>query len=279
MRTSRILNHKKTQGTKLQLKILSLSILISACAATPKKEPALAQRVTIETSNEVGVSAHGEKIFLGGFSGLRFVQVDPQTGEDVFITHTDRGPNAEPIKNKKGQEVRPFLIPSFQPKIVWIRVNKERTSAKVDRVLSLYKANGKTVSGLPNKMTDEIPVDAKGQKLKRDMEGLDLEAIALEADGSFWMGDEYGPSLVHFDKDGKWLDRYDPGNGLPEVLKFRKDNRGFEGIAIKGKKIYAFLQSPLNLKDTGRKTRGSIRIIEFDLDQKKTTGQYVYFFS
>ena len=41
-------------------------------------------------------TAAGQKLFLGGFSGLHFEGIDPKTGRYKFITHTDRGPNAEP---------------------------------------------------------------------------------------------------------------------------------------------------------------------------------------
>jgi hypothetical protein len=56
----------------------------------------------------IGETAAGQKLFLGGFSGLHFEGIDPKTGRYKFITHTDRGPNAEPT----GIE-RPFLLPNF----------------------------------------------------------------------------------------------------------------------------------------------------------------------
>jgi len=55
----------------------------------------------------IGATAAGQQLFLGGFSGLHFEGVDPKTGRYKFITHTDRGPNAEPTGI-----LRPFLLPN-----------------------------------------------------------------------------------------------------------------------------------------------------------------------
>ena len=45
---------------------------------------------------------------------------------------------------------------------------------------------------------------------------MDTEAIALDSrDGSFWLGEEYGPSIVHAAADGTLLMRITPkGLGL-----------------------------------------------------------------
>ncbi|MGZ5279404.1 MAG: hypothetical protein ACXWC9_05655, partial [Pseudobdellovibrionaceae bacterium] len=44
-----------------------------------------------------GTTALGDPIYAGGFSGLVYLG-ETQNGEHQFITHTDRGPNAEPIQ-------------------------------------------------------------------------------------------------------------------------------------------------------------------------------------
>ena len=60
----------------------------------------------------VGKTAAGQKMRLGGFSGLAF-EGATRDGKLKFITHTDRGPNAEPTGIQ-----RPFLLPYFTPRIV-----------------------------------------------------------------------------------------------------------------------------------------------------------------
>ena len=81
-------------------------------------------------------------------------------------------------------------------------------------------------------------------------------------DGSFWLVDEYGPSLVHVSARGKVLTRYVPKGlkltgtdypvveALPAVLLHRKTNRGLEGLAqLPDGDLVLALQSPLSLPD------------------------------
>jgi hypothetical protein len=72
-----------------------------------------------DTMPSIGATAAGQQLFLGGFSGLHFEGVDSKTGRYKFITHTDRGPNAEPDGIN-----RPFLLPQFAPEI--IRFERDR---------------------------------------------------------------------------------------------------------------------------------------------------------
>ena len=102
------------------------------------------------------------------------------------------------------------------------------------------------------------------------------------------MCDEYRPSLYHFDKEGKLLERYVPDGGdralgipaLPAVLAFRKANRGFEALVQVKDKLYAFVQSPLVTSKAPAKGSPKpplrIRVVEFDLKTRKTTGQFLY---
>ena len=121
-------------------------------------------------------------------------------------------------------------------------------------------------------------------QLPLDPLGADLEGIAfVKADGSFWMCDEYRPALYHFDASGVLIRRVVPigtaaaagqpagtfgEEWLPAVLAQRRQNRGFEGIAIDGGKIYAFVQSPLRnpatLSNAALNGLRNIRVVEFN---------------
>jgi len=113
--------------------------------------------------------------------------------------------------------------------------------------------------------------------------------------GHFLVSDEYGPSLVEFDRDGKLIRRFEtPAYLVPRTssgtdyvatrdenpIGGRQDNRGFEGLAITpdGTKAYAVFQDPLfndvRTRD-GRNSR-NVRIVEFDYTTGQSTGQYVY---
>ena len=114
------------------------------------------------------------------------------------------------------------------------------------------------VSGRPNPAgqgaTGESGIDATGAAITPDPDGLDSEGLALAADGTFWVSDEYGPHIVHFDATGRTLERinaYGTGAGgrrLPLALSLRRPNRGMEGLAITpdGRTLVGLMQSPLD---------------------------------
>jgi hypothetical protein len=53
-------------------------------------------------------------------------------------------------------------------------------------------------SGITNLLSNtEVAYDTAGNPLPFDPEGLDTEALVRLNDGTFWLGEEYAPSLVH----------------------------------------------------------------------------------
>ncbi|MBC7714566.1 MAG: esterase-like activity of phytase family protein, partial [Rhizobacter sp.] len=103
-----------------------------------------------------------------------------------------------------------------------------------------------------------------------------IEGLVHDGEGGWWMGEEYSPSLVHFNEEGKMLRRLTPGKELPRMYADRKANRGFEGIAKIDNKVFGFLQSPIP-KETSKDGEFS-RIVEVDLDTMKTSAEYFYLF-
>ena len=49
------------------------------------------------------------------------------------------------------------------------------------------------------------PYDPIHEPIKLDDYGLDSEGLAALNDGTFWVSDEYGPHIVHYDANGKKL--------------------------------------------------------------------------
>ena len=247
----------------------------------------------------IGTTAGGQPIALGGFSGLAFDGIDEATGNYKFVAHTDRGPNAEPTGS-----LRPFLLPSFAPEVVRFELNPDSGALTLTQRMPLQKAAGVPLTGLSNTAiaggtastpyNDEVPVDLSGNTLPLDPLGADLEGLVPMPDGSFWMCDEYRPALYHFDAAGVMIRRVVPvgtaaaagqpagtygEEHLPAVLAQRRQNRGFEGLALDGGKLYAFVQSPLRNPATasngalnGNRT---IRVVEFNPADNKTR-QFLY---
>lgn len=248
----------------------------------------------------LGKTPAGQEILLGGFSGL-FFEGKTATGNLQFITHTDRGPNAEPtdlLPDVPGNE-RPFPLSDFQPRLIRFELNSSTGKISITEQIGLSRTDGTPLTGLPNLQsgaagtayTDEVPVDLNGKRLDNDPLGGDFEGIVVASNGTFWLVDEYRPAIYHFDAQGKLIERFIPkgeptANGnfgtpaLPEVYAQRRINRGFEAVALEGNKLYAFIQSALDNPDTpndatSRASR-NLRILEFDVVSKQVTGEYLY---
>ncbi|GAB1539355.1 esterase-like activity of phytase family protein [Scytonema sp. NUACC21] len=125
---------------------------------------------------------------------------------------------------------------------------------------------------------------------------FDIESFRQVNDGTYWLGDEFGPFLLHIDRNGELLNIPTPlpvfsGKGglsfvkspdHPNIIKLSDDkallsaanlggSRGFEGLALNssGTKLYAMLEGAL--KDEPQKNR--LLIYEFDIASKKYSGK------
>jgi 3-phytase len=251
-----------------------ITLLLLSCGITSCAHQAAVQNdqdlilvssihLILPVSPEVGTTSSGQKISLGGFSGLVFKE--EKDGELIFQTHTDRGPNGYNIEKD-----RPFLLPDFTPEIVTIKTHLKDKTFEVSDELKLKKKNGQFLTGLPNHRAEENPVDVNGMPTSVDKDGLDTEGITYDGEGGYWMTDEYAPSLVHFDVEGKMLRRLIPGIEIPKIYSERRPNRGFEGIAKFENKLFGVLQSPLPSEE------GFSRIVEVNLETMRTSAEYFY---
>ncbi|WP_235335093.1 phytase, partial [Aphanizomenon flos-aquae] len=249
---------------------------------------------------KLGTTSKGQDIFLGGFSGLYFQGI-AVNGNLQFVTHTDRGPNGDPTGAN-----RPFYLPDFQPEIVSFELNRQTGAIAITKRTGLFDKDGTTpLTGLPNLQagangtayTDEIAVNLDGQVIANKALGADVEGIVIAPNGDYWLVDEYRPAIYNFDVNGKLLNRYIPQGTatalepdaaagtfgtevLPAVYGQRRNNRGFEAVALEGSKLYAFIQSPIdnpdNANDTTSRNSRNLRILEFDIISKQVTGEYLY---
>ncbi|WP_210586127.1 esterase-like activity of phytase family protein [Streptomyces sp. GESEQ-35] len=233
-----------------------------------------------------GTVADDRGVDLGGIGS----DIYPTGRKGEFWTVTDRGPNGQ-IK-VDGTKRRTFPVPGFDPAIVKIRVSGD--TVKVLDAIPITTSSGKPVTGLSNQEgRDEAPYSFDAQTPQSyNANGLDTEGIVRAGDGSFWLVDEYGPSLVHVSARGKVLARYVPEGlnltgadypvveALPSVLLHRKINRGFEGLAqLPGGDLVIAGQSPLSLPD-GDAGDASLttRLLRFSPKKKAVTAEYAYRF-
>ncbi|MEO5911786.1 MAG: esterase-like activity of phytase family protein [Pelobium sp.] len=223
-------------------------------------------------------SGNGVEIRNGGFGSAAFAH---PYNEGEFYAMTDRGPNADATGGKY------FPIPNYTPRIGHFRLTEQGTVEKLGELL-LKDPSGNPISGRPNPAglgsTGEIPYDLSNNVLPYDDYGLDPEGLVAMKDGSFWVSDEYGPHVVHYDANGKQLERISPvgintgPRKLPAVFAKRWANRGMEGLAITPdeKTLVGIMQSRLyNPSNAGAINQTLTRIVTFDM-ATGATKQYLY---
>ncbi|UHS56204.1 esterase-like activity of phytase family protein [Agrobacterium vaccinii] len=143
-----------------------------------------------------------------------------------------------------------------------------------------------------------FPLVMEGSE-KRYLTGadFDVESIQPTNDG-FWVGEEFGPYILKFARDGKLTDVVStkagnidvkspdhpalalPGNPTQKMPAFNlKRSGGYEGMAMSkdGSKLYGLLEGPLYTADGQvEKTEDGatgLRIIELDVASKNWTGR------
>jgi hypothetical protein len=102
-------------------------------------------------------------------------------------------------------------------------------------------------------------------------------------DGTFWVSDEYGPFITHFNKNGIQIGRLSPFDGsLPAELAMRVPNKGMEGLTITpdGTTLVGMMQSALQTPDVttdGVKVANitTLRIVTYNL-KTAATHEYLY---
>ena len=125
---------------------------------------------------------------------------------------------------------------------------------------------------------------------------FDPEGIAINPrNGNLLVSDEYGPSLIEFDRSGQLVRRYAvPDNLVPRtaagvdynaaatsLVSGREGNRGFEGLTVSpdGRFAFAMLQNGA-IQDGFNPANGNrglyTRIVKFDTETGLAVAQYAY---
>ncbi|WP_440053076.1 esterase-like activity of phytase family protein [Pseudoalteromonas sp. T1lg65] len=222
------------------------------------------------------------------------------TNPTQFYALTDRGPNA----NYTGQygKGKTFPTPEYTPRIGLFELKHNGQVVKVKDIL-LKRPDGTLITGLPNSAdlggTGETPYDTKGDPILQDSNspyneqtnpikldnfGLDGEGLVALSDGTFWISDEYGPHIVHFDAQGKEIDRINAFANdervsiqLPAEFANRRANRGMEGLAITPDEttLVGVMQSTMHNPNGAVKNSDLVRIITINLESRKAS-QFLY---
>jgi hypothetical protein len=233
-------------------------------------------------------------------SGLSRDRVDPR-----FIwAIADRGLN---LKRKTAVEEYGWVAPAgcedqpdakvmprleMGPYLAKLRIDDDEV--ELVEIVRLSDPDGRPVPGSP--IPDgphhqcEPAYSHDGKPIAPDPAGMDTEGVAALADGRFWVGEEYGPSLALVERSGRIVRRLVPAgaaaaraepwieDSLPELAGRRHLNRGFEGLAISPseERLYVAFQSPLAHPDKQAFEKARhVRLWELDGD-RRVVGQYLY---
>lgn len=237
----------------------------------------------------------------GGY-GSDMVKHPTETSQ--FYALTDRGPNATYTGDQGTGKI--FPVADYTPRIGLFEVQDNGDVKKLEDIL-LKRPDGSLITGLPNSSslggTGETPYavldDGTIEVLREDMSlaynetsnpiklddyGLDGEGLVALSDGTFWVSDEYGPHMVHFDADGVEIERINAFTddarvtfNLPAEFANRRANRGMEGLAVTPdeKTLVGIMQSTMYNPSSAVKALDLVRIVTLDLETGNVS-QFLY---
>ena len=203
-----------------------------------------------------------------GFSGIKPVAGEP----GAYWVLTDNG-----FGNRRNSSDAMLMFHKVRPDFRTGQVAVERTVFLSD----------------PNRVIPfAIVTDATASRYLTGAD-FDPESIQPMPDGSFWIGEEFGPFLIHVDAQGRvqrvvetTLDGQplrspdNPAFSVPAVptqgVPFRvRRSGGYEGVAAApdGSRLYALLEQPLYAPNSDQPEGAFLRILEFDTARAAWTGR------
>ena len=222
-------------------------------------------------------------------------------------TITDRGPSIDCTEERDvigpddkqicapGKRGKIYLVPGFAPSIYAIDLGPGK-HARFAEMIPLKGTSGRPLSGIANPLEHARPETAygtDGQVLAPDPSGIEPGALVRLKDGSFWVADGFGPSLLEVAPDGGVRRRIVPATladdlrdadypiepHLPGILSLRQVGRGFDGLALSPDEAFLFVAmcSPLmNPSQEVFRASATVRILKIDRVSGKVVDQFVY---
>jgi len=222
----------------------------------------------------------------------------------------DRGYNISGTEDYRARLNKLTVIfrPPADPQTMPPEASQQTLEMTLADTMLLRDADGRPLTGLDPTVDSLRPAGGGFPVMPQAPNGaisLDAEAVVLMDDGSFFIGDEYGPYIYHFSTGGRMLSAIrppeafipkrnghdsfssnNPGPGEPPVRPAdpetgRQNNQGFEGVSLTpdGKYLVAVLQSATR-QDGGDspETRQNTRMLVYDIadrDHAKLVHEYV----
>jgi hypothetical protein len=252
---------------------VAVTFLTAADAGSAPTAPTLEARAVLPAQTFAAGPPSGAAIGPGPFNGIRapfpsqpvggFSAVVPAPAGDYFAV-TDNGYGSKPAS-------RDFLIRIYRLGPQWKTATGGTGTVRVVGFSQLRDPDHKIPWPIVNDGTAE-----------RSLTGADFdpEALALDGGGGFWVGEEYGPFMLHVDATGRLLEApvelpgvRSPENPLlkPGEAATLPGSGGIRGIARSpdGKHLYTILGKTL-IADQNLTRR---LIHEYDVAGHRFTGR------
>ena len=235
------------------------------------RTPVLEARATLSADHlEAGPPSGAQVTPANGRTGPFAGQVIPgfsgviDNGDGSYWAMPDNGFGA---KNNSAD----FLLRLYKVKPKWETAEGGRGAIVVKKFISLRDPDHKISFPIVN-----------GSTKRRLLTGadFDIESVVRLADGTFWIGEEFGPFLLHVSASGKLLTApvpfpggkspQNPTLGTGETPNVAQ-SRGFEAMAASqdGRHLYPIVEGQLANDPVARR-----RIIsEFDVRRQRYTGK------
>lgn len=190
------------------------ALAVGALSATLLAGTALAAPSATAETEQQSVTVTGPRLTARATLGADHLERGPESGADLTPANGVTGPlDGQPIPGFSGAVAargggfwalpdngfgtkansRDFLLRIYQVKPRWETADGGRGAIQVVRHLQLRDPRKKIDFPIVNEDTRE-----------RHLTGgdFDVESVQQMADGSFWIGEEFGPFLLHVDRNG-----------------------------------------------------------------------------
>jgi hypothetical protein len=242
---------------------------------------------------------YGETVGPGSglAADLKSWQHTAQGYRGVFYMLPDRGYNVGSTTDFRARLYKLNIVfnPPADPNALTAEKRQNTVTATLAETILLKEASGLPLTGLDPPQDGERPAAEGFPPMPQASTGaisIDSEAVVLMTDGTFYIGDEYGPYIYRFSADGRLIaairppeafvpkrngkDSFSSNNPGPGATSprpqnpdtGRQNNQGFEGLALTpgGKFLVAALQSATR-QDGGDavETRRYTRMLYYDI--------------
>ncbi|MBY0610636.1 MAG: esterase-like activity of phytase family protein [Beijerinckiaceae bacterium] len=185
------------------------------------------------------------------------------------------------------------ILPGFSPTLYGLEIGEDN-GARVTETLPIKDRSGRPVSGLSADDPDDSigAYDLTGRRLSPEQPGINPGGLVRLADGTFWVVEGYGPSLLHIAADGRIMARivplgtetdyakadYDVLPGLPLIFAHTLANAAYACLTLSPdeRTLVMALRAPASPEDKSAATSPFLRVLTFDLSTQTSGAEYSY---